>query len=52
MFNRRGNEPLHIWMCQLLGRFHPDETSLLSRSQQKLLRVGQLRSMIEVQIHT
>jgi aromatic ring-opening dioxygenase LigB subunit len=33
------------------GGFHPDEASLLSRSLQKLLRVGQLRSMIEVQIH-
>jgi hypothetical protein len=52
MINRCGNERLHIRMCQLPCRFHPDEASLLSRSQQKLLRVGQLRSMIEVQIHT
>src|SRR5580700_5762556 len=52
MINRRGNKRLHIWMCQLPDRFQPDEASLLSRSQQKLLRVGQLRSIIEVQIHS
>ena len=39
-------------MRQLAGRVHPDEAGLLSRSQQKLLRVGQMMSLIEVQSHT
>src|SRR5258708_39436995 len=39
-------------MRQLAGRVRPDEAGLLSRSQQKLLRVGELRSLIEVQSHT
>jgi hypothetical protein len=34
MINRGGKERLHIWMCQLPDRFHPDEASLLSRSRQ------------------
>src|SRR5258708_23157360 len=52
LINRSGNHRLHVWMRQLAGRVHPDEAGLLSRSQQKLLRVGQLRSLIEVQSHT
>src|ERR1700691_3057485 len=39
-------------MCQLAGRLHLDEASLLSRSPQKPLRVGQLRSLTEVQRYT
>src|SRR5579862_2719 len=52
LINRSGNHRLHVWMRQLAGRVHTDEAGLLSRSQQKLLRVGQPRSLIEVQSHT
>jgi hypothetical protein len=39
-------------MHQPAGRIDANEACLLARSQQKLLRVGQLRTIIEVQIHT
>src|SRR4051812_15268079 len=39
-------------MCQLAGRLHLDEANLLSRSPQKPLRVGELRSLTEVQRYT
>jgi len=52
LINRRGDQRLHVGMCQLAGRLHLDEASLLSRSPQKPLRVGQLRSLTEVQRYT
>src|SRR5262245_22964740 len=52
LINRRGDQRFHVGMCQLAGRLHLDEASLLSRSPQKPLRVGQLRSPIEVQRYT
>src|ERR1700678_2306874 len=52
LINRGGDQRFHVGMCQLAGRLNLDETSLLSRSPQKPLRVGQLRSLIEVQGHT
>ena len=52
LIDRRGEQSFHVGMCQLAGRLHLDESSLLSRSQQKPLRVGQLRSLIEVQRDT
>jgi hypothetical protein len=52
MINRCGKERLHIGMCQLLGRFQPNEANLLSRSLQKLLWIWQLRAMIKIQIDT
>lgn len=50
--NRCGNQRLYVRMRQPAGRIHANEACLLARSQQKLLRVGQLRTVIEVQIHT
>ena len=47
-----GNHRLHVGTRQLAGRVHPDEAGLFSRSPQKLLRVWQLRSLIEVRSHT
>src|SRR5262245_42911374 len=52
LINRCGDQRFHVGMCQLAGRLHLDEASLLSRSPQKPLRVGQLRSLTEVQRHT
>src|ERR1700722_7010077 len=52
LINRRGNQRFHVGMRQLAGRLHLDEANLLSRSLQKPLRVGQLRSLIEVQRYT
>src|SRR3954452_13409889 len=49
LINRRGDQRFHVWMGQLAGRLHLDEASLLSRSPQKPLRVGQLRPLTEVQ---
>src|SRR6185369_7346257 len=43
---------VHVWMCQPTGRFHLDEACLLSRALQEPLRVGQLRSLAEVQRYT
>src|SRR6202451_2381613 len=52
LINRRGDQRFHVGMCQLAGRLHVEEASLLSRSPQKPLRVWQLRSLTEVQRYT
>src|SRR5262249_35388926 len=52
LINRGGDQRFHVGMCQLAGRLHLDEASLLSRSPQKPLRVGQLRPLTEVQRYT
>src|SRR5262249_29562746 len=52
LVNRGGDQRFHVGMCQLAGRLHLDEASLLSRSPQKPLRVGQLRPLTEVQRNT
>src|SRR5207302_10117652 len=44
--NGSGDQRLNIRMRQLPSSFHRDEAGLLSRSQQKPLRVWQLRSLI------
>ncbi len=45
VINRGDDQRLHVRMSQLASRVDPNEAGLLSRSLQKLLRVGQLRSM-------
>src|SRR5436305_2090713 len=52
LINRRCDQRFHVGMCQLAGRLHLDEANLLSRSPQKPPRVGQLRSLTEVQRYT
>src|SRR5262249_8550307 len=52
LINRSGDQRFHVGMCQLAGRLHLDEPSLLSRSPKKPLRVGQLRPLTEVQRST
>ncbi|HTW37196.1 MAG TPA: PIN domain-containing protein [Steroidobacteraceae bacterium] len=52
MVNRCGNQRFDVRMCQPADRIHANEVCLLARSEQKLLQVGQLRTMIEVQFHT
>jgi hypothetical protein len=52
LVNRRGDQCLHVGMCQLAGRLHLDEAGLLSRPPQKPLRVVQVRSLTEVQRYT
>src|SRR5262249_19520839 len=52
LIDRSDDQRFHVWMCQPTGRFHLDEACLLSRPQQNLVRVGQLRSLTEVQRYT
>src|SRR5215203_5872482 len=52
LINRSCDQRFHVGMCQLAGRLHLDEANLLSRSPQKTLRVGQLRSLTEVKRYT
>src|SRR3954469_7263496 len=52
LINGSCDQRFYVWMCQLAGRLHLDEASLLSRSPQKPLRVGQLRSLTEGQRYT
>src|SRR5262245_28957578 len=52
LINRRCDQRFHVGMCQLAGRLHLDEASLLARSPQKSLWVRQLRSLTEVQRNT